>query len=386
MPQDKFIETGVDKLVRLVESKKKVSTREAAKVLGVSTSVIDEWSDFLEEEGLISIEYKLATTYLVERKLTKKEVVKKAKEFRGTKDAFIRRIETDMQGIEHDTQGLEELKGQFHELKREIGDDLSNVKEELKELENYEKLKKNIDKQIYNQQKEFKKRMNDMEKDIFREKGRYKELMDDIDVEKVKLKEQESQLVSLKERETRLLKALEGFNSSIGKIKDSIKHEEDEIDVTGDHIQYLEKLADKIKDKISGQREKLEPLVEESRKQEANISKIQDEMLKKVAKGRKKISAEVEDSEKTAENFRLFFEKKAHIDNLMQKVSTDKEALENEMMNLIKKAQAFDIASKSSSVKSHMAELNKKLKEIEHKRSVFKNELNKLVGHVRKNF
>ncbi len=64
MAGEGFIETGVDKLVKLVEAKKKISTSEAAKLLGASNAVIDVWADFLEEEGIISLEYKLATTYL----------------------------------------------------------------------------------------------------------------------------------------------------------------------------------------------------------------------------------------------------------------------------------------------------------------------------------
>jgi len=386
MPEDSFIETGVDKLVRLVESKKKVSTTDAAKILGVSSAVIDEWADFLEEEGLISIEYKLATTYLVERKLSKKEVVKKAKEFHGTKDAFIRKIETTIHGIDRDTSGLEELKEQFQKLKKDIGDDLSNVKDELKELENYEKLKKNIDKQIYEQQKEFKKRITDMEKELFREKSKYKELVDDIDVEKIKLEEERSEVLSLKEQEHKLLKRLEDFSQTVKQIRDAIKEEEDKIDITEEHIGYLEKLSDKVKHNILKQREKLNPLAEESRKQEASIVTLQEEVLKKVIKGRKRIDSEVADSAKIAEHFRDFFEKKSQIDSLLQKIDNDKEGLEMELQTLIKRAQAFDLASKSSSVQKHMVELNSKFKEIEKKRSRFKGELDKLVRLVKRNF
>jgi len=386
MPEDSFIETGVDKLVRLVESKKKVSTTDAAKILGVSSAVIDEWADFLEEEGLISIEYKLATTYLVERKLSKKEVVKKAKEFHGTKDAFIRKIETTIHGIDRDTSGLEELKEQFQKLKKDIGDDLSNVKDELKELENYEKLKKNIDKQIYEQQKEFKKRITDMEKELFREKSKYKELVVDIDVEKSKLEEERSEVLSLKEQEHKLLKRLEDFSQTVKQIRDAIKEEEDKIDITEEHIGYLEKLSDKVKHNILKQREKLNPLAEESRKQEASIVTLQEEVLKKVIKGRKRIDSEVADSAKIAEHFRDFFEKKSQIDSLLQKIDNDKEGLEMELQTLIKRAQAFDLASKSSSVQKHMVELNSKFKEIEKKRSRFKGELDKLVRLVKRNF
>ena len=89
---NKTIETGVDKLVHLIEHKKRITVEDAAKSVGVSAIVIEEWADFLEEQGIISIEYKFAKTFLVERKLTKREVEKKTKEFHNTKEAFIRKI------------------------------------------------------------------------------------------------------------------------------------------------------------------------------------------------------------------------------------------------------------------------------------------------------
>ena len=77
--ESSIIETGVDKLVNLIKERGRVALQDAAKELGVSTTVIQEWVDFLEEEGIISVEYKLTKPYLVDRKLTKKEVEAKAK-------------------------------------------------------------------------------------------------------------------------------------------------------------------------------------------------------------------------------------------------------------------------------------------------------------------
>ena len=386
MTAESFIETGVDKLVRLVESKKKLSTAEAAKALGVSTAVIDEWSDFLEEEGLISIEYKLATTYLVERKLSKKEVVKKAKEFRGSKDAFIRKIETAMQGIERETRGLDDFKEQFEKLKKDIGQDLINVKDELKELENYESLKKNIDKQMYEQQREFRKKIGEMEKELAKEKGKYQELIDDMDVEKVRLQEERSQMLSLKEQEDKLLKKLDEFGDTVKAVREAIRQEDKKIGLTEEHIRYLEKTSEGIKERMRTQKEQLTPLEHESHRQEANILKIQDEVLKKVVKGKKKITDEVAESERIAEKFKEFFQKKAKVDSLIHNIEKDKHELEQELASLIKKAQAFDLASKSSSVQKHISELNKKFKVIENRRDMFKGKLQKLVSLLRAEF
>jgi len=386
MAGDGFIETGVDRLVKLVEAKKRISTTESAKILGVSPAVIDEWADFLEEEGIISIEYKLATTYLVERKLSKKEVVKKAKEFHGTKDAFIRKIETSVQTIDRDTSGLEDLKEQFKGLKDEIGDDLNHVKEELKELENYERLKKGIDKQMYQQQTEFRKKIEDMEKELFKERSRYKEMLDDIEVEKIQLEEEKSELIGLKDQESKLLEKLDSFKDIIKQIKSNIEDEEQKVGVTEDHVEYLERVADKVKKNITEQNEKIDPLIKEGKEQEENILKMQEDVLHKVVEGSKTIKSNVADSQKVAARFKNFFEKKTQVDSMLNNVDKQKNELKEELAQLIKKAHAFDLAAKSSNVKKYMVELNKKFKEIESKRSSFKREIDKLVSLIKRNF
>ncbi|RME53751.1 hypothetical protein D6783_01010, partial [Candidatus Woesearchaeota archaeon] len=132
------IQTGVDKLVALVESKHSVELSDAARSLGVSKAVVQEWAEFLEEEGLISIEYSLSKVFLVQRKLSKKEVAQKAKEYETKKDLFVHKVETSIQSLEKETQWFEEVKKQYEEMKKDLGNELEEVHEEMKELRHYE--------------------------------------------------------------------------------------------------------------------------------------------------------------------------------------------------------------------------------------------------------
>ena len=43
-----IIETGVDKLVNIINSRGRIASFDAAKELGVSNTVVMEWADFLE--------------------------------------------------------------------------------------------------------------------------------------------------------------------------------------------------------------------------------------------------------------------------------------------------------------------------------------------------
>ena len=105
-----IIETGVDKLVKLVNTKGRIAASDAAKELGVGMSVIMEWTDFLEEEGIINIEYKFTKPYLVARKIAKKDVQEKAKEFSGKKEVFIRKAEVSLSFINRESNKLKTLK------------------------------------------------------------------------------------------------------------------------------------------------------------------------------------------------------------------------------------------------------------------------------------
>lgn len=67
------ISTAVDSLVNLVKEKKKVLLEDASKELRIPENIIMEWATFLEEEGIMGIDYKLSKTFLVVKKDIKKE-------------------------------------------------------------------------------------------------------------------------------------------------------------------------------------------------------------------------------------------------------------------------------------------------------------------------
>jgi len=104
------IETGVDKLVKLVAAEKKVSIEDAAKELGVPISLVQEWADFLEQEGLLDTEYSLSKSYLLEKRLSRDDVVQKSKEYDTKKDAFIRKVDIALGRLESETATFEALR------------------------------------------------------------------------------------------------------------------------------------------------------------------------------------------------------------------------------------------------------------------------------------
>ena len=127
------IETAADKLLQIVKKRKKISFKECAKLLKSPENLLEEWAQFLEEEGLIDIEYRLATPYLVEKALTKEEETKKLESITKKRDFF---VEKELESIELDESNLsvENIKQSFAKIKEAMQMELDAIREELQEV------------------------------------------------------------------------------------------------------------------------------------------------------------------------------------------------------------------------------------------------------------
>src|SRR3989338_6657261 len=195
------IETGVDRLVNLVDEKGRVSSADAAKELGVSTTVVMEWAEFLEEEGVIKIEYRFTKPFLIAKKLAKKDVQEKAKEFSGKKDVFVRKAEVSLSFLEKESEKLKSLKDEFDRIKKELGIDINSVKNELEELKNYEQLKLSLDRKVEEQKTLSMNKLQEITQQILREKERYRGMLSQIREEEKILERDKVEANSLEESE-----------------------------------------------------------------------------------------------------------------------------------------------------------------------------------------
>lgn len=369
------IETGVDKLVEIINTRKRISVEDAAKELGVSKNVVVEWADFLEEEGIISIEYKLSKTFLVERKLTKTEVEKKTKDFDNEKDAFVRKVETSMISLERDTAWLTELKKHFKTLKNELGSEFDNVKNELKELEKYDDLKNSIDRQIAAQQHEFKQKIEELNRMLVREQKRYEVIIDDIKAKKTDIEKEKVEISTIEQKEIMLKNKLDEFSNVVDELKKKVNADNEAIEVSGSHIKKLEKLADEVKKNIEDKKNRIAALLDESKKNEEEIVSLQNRLLKKASEREKGIASEFSKGKDISQKFKNFFDKKIEIEGIINRIDSERGALKMELDELIKKVLGFNLLLKSTDAKSYIAELEKKFEEMEKKRSILRKEV-----------
>lgn len=373
------IETGVDKLVELVSSQKKISLDDAAKALGVSKTVVQEWAEFLEEEGLVGIEYSLSKTYLVEKKLTKRDVQKKEKEYEQKKEAFVRKVDTSLRQLENETAGFEEIKKAYNDLKADIGDEIDQVKEELQELRHYESLKQSIDQDIIQQKIDYQKMVDEVHRKLYAEEKRYEKVLAEIKDETDHLAKEREDLQSIEQKESSLKTRLDALKEVVGGIDRDVSNVMKDIVHDEERLSRLHDIANQIEVGLhKKKKEEIEPLVEASKEHWDKILKVQDSIIQKVQSRSSTISTYEKEGKSVIEKFDAFFKKRMETEKLLKDLDQQKAEMAHELDGLKNKALAFDLLSKQSDVKKYIAELRKDYEEFDRKKSRFQEELEKL--------
>lgn len=385
MAERKSIETGVDKLVDLINRKKKISTNEAANELGVSIPVIQEWADFLEDEGLITVDYKLSRTYLCERKLSKKEVEKKARVYSSKKDAFTRKVETALKSLQRESEGFEKIKIEFKKLRDTIGRDIDQVREELQELKHYEDLKKNIDKDIIQQRLDFQEMINQVHRKIADQRKKYESFIEELSNERTKIEEAKVEMSYLEKREDNIKKRVDALKEIIKSIENKLAEQKSIIKTSMEKMKADLKDSEKIQKSMKFRmKQEIEPVIKNIKEREEKILSVQDSILKKIMTKKQNIDKYKMESTQAAEKFKSFFDRKAKTEQLINTIDKEKAELEKELQSLIAKAQSFNLSIKSSDVKNYVKELQKSLKNIEEKKSGFSKRLGELTDVISK--
>jgi len=381
----KSIETGVDKLVDLINRRNRITINEAANELGVSVPVVQEWSDFLEDEGLITIDYKLSKTYLCERKLNKGEVEKKVKEYSSKKDAFTRKVETALKSLEKETEGLDRIKEEFAKLKDSIGSDIDQVREELQELRHYEDLKKNIDKDIIQQRLDYQEMLENVHRQIAEQKKKHDVFIEEIASERTKIEESKVEMSYLEKRADNVKKRIDALKEILKSIESRIEEEKESLQDS------LQKMNSDIKDADSLQKDlkfrmttELEPIMNTANEREEKIILVQESILKKISAKNKEIDKYRLQSMEAADKFKAFFDRKAKTQDIINSLDKEKAELMKAMQELIAKATSFNLSLKNTDVKNYVKDLQKSFDELEKKRGGFVKKMNELTDVISK--
>jgi len=369
-----IIETGVDRLVKLVNLKGRISSQDAATQLAVSMTIIMEWSNFLEEEGIINIEYKFAKPFLVARKLAKKDILEKMKEFSGKKEGFIRKAEGSLSFLDRESKKLGRLKEEYDKIGKELGFGIGNIKNELEELKKYQELKISLDRQIEDQKESSMEKLNEITNQIINEKRKYEGILTEIKKEEVMLGIEKSQADSIEKGEKLIEEKLSSLREFIKKVEDKVKAEEEGVKVSEANIQNLILMSQNAKTRIEKEKGLIEPLVNKSNEQTEKIKQLQDAIINKIISKEKKLGGVKEASKK----IKSLFKERVDVINFIEKINKDKNDLQDELIALIKKAKSFQLSSKSADIGKDMLDIEKKFTEVNNKKNIFEKELKRL--------
>ena len=369
-----LIETGIDKLISIVKERGRISVPRVAREIGVSQSVIEGWIKFLEDEDLINIEYKLTVPYIVYKQLSKKELFTKAREFKNKKESFISKASVSLNFIEKEGEKLKGAKGQFDRLKKELGMEIDKVRDELKELEKYDKLKSELDQKMMDQKKGMEESLKEYDSKVSIEQKKYAEIIGNIDKEERRLVEEEKDALALEDQEKQLFRKLDLIKDTVKEIESKIEGKQDKAKKFRKEIAELKDFADKIKKEVESKKKDLLPVVEESRRRAKDIEKMQDLIFEKISKQKRNLK----DTKEVTDRFNKFFNQNLKVESLLTKINKDRDELEKKLKEVITKAQAFRITAKDKDVGKHIIELEKMFGEVEKKQSFFEEELRKL--------
>ncbi len=380
------IKTGVDKLVELISQKKRISVDEASKSLGVGKDLIQEWAEFLEEEGVVMIEYKLSTIWINEKRITRDDVINTAKEVMSEKEAFSRKIDVAITSLEKETLGFEDVRREFTNIQSHIKSEIDTVKTQLSELERYDSLKKNLDKEVFGIREKYGAAVKEAEDKLQLQAKKYDELKTLISKETKNVDQYSIHIEDLKKVRQDYEKSISSLKLSLKNIEDTLANYKRSFDESSRNIsQYKESLR-RLDVELSARKDSsLLKKFEDLKSGQSSLLKNQQDIASEIKTKAAGFDSYSNVSEKIHKSFEGFFSKNINTEKLINEIEKEKEDLIKELEELKKKVLVFDIVRKNDSVKSQIKEIEDSIKSQELRRKGIKSKIEKLVLMIKGN-
>ncbi len=381
----KTIRTGVDKLVELIKDRKRVTVEEAAKLLSMPKELVEELADFLEEREVIGIEYKFAVPHLVFKELTREQTEERAKQFAGRRVGFVRKVDVTLQNLDQHSESLLGLKEEFLKLNKELDTKVVHAKGELDLLSRYEEMKRDIDNQILEQQKEFMENKRTIDAQIELKKKAITNLVSQISAEEKKLSREESLAKLLKASQEQLEMTLKAAAKKAELIGEKLKSGRSVVDEAIERITNYKQLAAMAKQDMQKQAETLAPLLEESKQHERKIVELRKSFMDKVsAEANVRNKASQNEAEKIRSKFKALFQKKANAEHIVYQLNSDLEGIKKDLRALAQDAMVVQLTSKSKNVSEAVKDFEDKFSSLSQKKEKFQKEVYKLMNQLQK--
>jgi predicted ArsR family transcriptional regulator len=173
MPNDSIVTTEADTLINLLSIKGEMSLEEASKELGIPIKTVEDYANFFEEEGLVTINYKFTTPYL-----SLKEKEEKVPDIDFSLDEPEKKAHPVIDNIKEQINiiKLRTKSGEYHLLRDVYPSYLDKIKEAIGKL-NISKETKSFEERIKELEKEYDNADLSLgEKDVSKAKFQFEEL------------------------------------------------------------------------------------------------------------------------------------------------------------------------------------------------------------------
>jgi chromosome segregation ATPase len=380
------IETGVDKLVKLIAERTKISVKDAAKELGVSVSSIEEWADFLEEEGIISIQAHFATVYLVEKSISKKDVIEKVKAVREEKDAFVRRVESSINALQRDGEEIKLVDSEFRQIRSMLEEKFSKLGKKLDMLEDFRKSHQEMGQRCEQLEKSYDDKLNQLEFRLKKQEKAYHDTLADVEKELIQIKDERGKVTQMKVAEEDLHSKVVQINTMIEHVRKEIEKENEQLDIDEKRLNKSEELANSIKKEIESTSKELEAVSKQfvvSRRELEGMEKMFLKDVDSLKKGEFEKIGSYRESMQLTDKLKRFFAQANNVEDLIKKAEKEETELKEHFMKLGKKVQAFSAVTSAPEIKEEMASLHDELVEIESRKRLLGEQLKKLRSFVR---
>ncbi|MBW2966932.1 hypothetical protein KY362_00440 [Candidatus Woesearchaeota archaeon] len=380
------IETGVDKLVKLVAERKKISIKDAAKELGVSVSSIEDWADFLEEEDIVGVETKFATVYLVEKKIGKKEVIQKVKAVRDKKEALCRRIESSINALQRDGDEIKLIDSEFQRIKSLLQENFKSLSKRMDQLQDFRSAHRDIESRQREFEREYEDRLKRLDAQLKSEQAGYKSAIEEVEHELESIRKEKEELSQMRASEHQLEKSVAEVNHMLGTLRAEIETKNKQLDIDEQRLKKAEEHAAKVKDEIISGSKELDAFAEQMKKSHAEIDALEKAFLKDVeniTSGRMENVGAIKESKELVAKMEQFFSKTREIEEMIRRTEKEEEELKAHFEKLARTVQAFTAVASAPQIKNEMDALKAELSEIERRKSLLSDKMGKLRQVVR---
>ncbi len=362
----KRIKTGADKLIEIIQESKKISLEDASKALGVSKDIVREWAEFLERERLISIDYSFSKVYFTERKLSAKEMKQSAKEIVYEKDAFVNKVEYAIASLERESVNFEEIKKKFSDVQEGVKKELKIVEKELADLEKYNKLKTNVDREIEEQKKKFKTEISNLDDELKKRESDYLKIYTKIVKEKEAIDEHKKRISSLQKAQKDISDSIKSANEVLFKLKKDLSHEESVFKSRVNSFDKLKAEFNALSERVViDKKKKIGTISSLFEKETKKLSDRQDALLKDAKRKASKLESYEYLGKKIKGSFEGFFDKTIRISKKIDEIDKEKDELRRRLLSVKEKARALKLMSSNANLKSQAREIDAEIKKQE---------------------